>query len=234
MKRLMFFILLIIFILSSKSNAQGLYNEMWGSGGFTLALPKLYSVDLERDAEGNSTNNLLLTHPNEGAFGLYLGLKLNLYETKNGFYFGPSVYYQKFFTGTELILFEEDLEAGTIQEIKKTISEFSINGDFYYKIPKRERDLYVGAGVGVHNVKFVTNFKLDPPRTIINFPDFDPVVNNEINESETKVSVNLIYKVKIVQNLFLEGRFELMNGLNQFKLVWTYKLWDRKKHTEKF
>ncbi len=237
MKRLMIFILLIVFILSSKLNAQGLFNEVWGNGGFTLALPKLYSLDLERDIEGNSTDNLILTHPYEGAFGLFLGLKLNLYETKNAFYFGPSVYYQKFFAGTELILFEEDfdLETGTstIQEVKKTISEFSINGDFYYKIPKRERDLYIGAGVGVHNVKFVTNFKLDPLRTFVNFHDFG-LENNEIDESETKVGVNLICKVKIVQNLFLEGRFELMNGLNQFKLVWTYKLWGKKNNSEEF
>ncbi|NVM03939.1 MAG: hypothetical protein HWN67_16525 [Candidatus Helarchaeota archaeon] len=221
MKKLTLLILLANFIYISGTRAQPIFNELWGNAGFTLALPKLYTLDLKED-------QMDLMNISEGTFGLFLGFKANLFEIKKDFYFGPSVYYQYNMPGTQYIMFPEDFVEGYTQEIQYKISDFSINGDFYYKIPGRERDLYAGAGVGIHDVRFKTKFILEPWRSVPGLND-DDWENDEINESETKVGFHLIGKVKIIQNLFLEGRFEFVSGLNQFKLVWTYKLWSKRR-----
>jgi len=225
MKKPTLLILLMAFIYVSGTRAQPIFNELWGNAGFTLALPKLYTL------ERIGLNQLDLMNISEGTFGLFLGFKANLFEIKKDFYFGPSVYYQYNMPGTQYIMFPEDFPTeslpGYTQEIQYKISDFSINGDFYYKIPARERDLYAGAGVGIHDVRFNTKFILEGYSRL---PEFDE--NDEIDASETKVGFHLIGKVKIIQNLFLEGRFEFVSGLNQFKLVGTYKLWSKRRGIE--
>ncbi len=247
MKKLVVLILLMIFAFVSGTNSQTFFGEIWGNGGFALSLPKLYTLDIGEEYEDGKIKNYILNRNTTGAFGLYAGLKVKLFEINKNIYFGPSVYFQKILAGTELIMFENPLTVDTYEllsnEVKHTISDLNINGDFYFKIPNRERDLFVGAGVGVHNVKFTTAFDLglnleEHWRPIANFPDEEfhsfGEPYPEIDDSETKIGLNLFAKIKIVQNLFLEGRFEFVSGLNQFRLTASYKLWERKKFEEEY
>jgi len=221
-------LLLMAFIYASGIRAQSIFNELWGSAGFTMSRPQLYSINLVTPAEGDDYFNLF--SESKDVTGLFLGFKANLFEIKDYFYFGPSVYYQHFYPE---VRYEDTGIDEPLQMIDYTISDFSINGDFYFKVLRRERSLFVGLGVGIHDVRFKTNFFLEPQRDIHAYPDFDPVENNEIDDSEKKVAFHLIGKVEISKNVSLEARFEFLPDFNQFKLVWAYSLWDRRKNVEK-
>ena len=244
MKKLVIQILIMIFALVSGTNSQTFFSEIWGNAGFALSLPKLYTLDTEA-AFSEPVDEYILNSSTTGAFGLYAGLKVKLFEINEHVYFGPSIYIQKILAGTELIMFENPIDANNYQflsnEVKHTISDLNINGDFYFKIPSRERELFVGAGVGIHSVKFKTALDIGLGeeaywREIANFPGEGSYSFDEpypkIDDSETKIGLNLIAKIKLIQNLFLEGRFEFVSGLNQFRLTASYKLWDRKKIEE--
>lgn len=221
-------LLLMAFIYASGTRAQAIFNQLWGSAGFTISRPQLYSINLVTPAEGDDYFNLL--SESKDVTGLFLGFKANLFEIKDYFYFGPSIYYQHFFPEVQ---YEDTGVDDFLQRIDYTISDFSINGDFYFKVLRRERSLYVGLGVGIHDVRFKTNFFLEPPRDIRPNSDFDPVENNEIDDSEKKVAFHLIGKVEISKNVSLEARFEFLPDLNQFKLVWAYSFWNRGENVEK-
>lgn len=220
-------LLLMAFIYASGTRAQTIFNGLWGAAGFTISHPQLYSINLVTPAEGDDYFSLF--SESKDVTGLFLGFKANLFEFKDYFYFGPSVYYQHFFPEVQYVDTGID---DFLQEVDYTISDFSINGDFYFKVLRRERGLYVGLGVGIHDVRFKSKFFLEPPRDIPTFPDFDPVENNEIDESEKKVARHLMVKIEISRNVSLEARFEFMNDLNQFKLVWAYSFWNRGKDTK--
>lgn len=221
--------LLMAFVYASGTRAQSIFNELWGSAGFTVSRPLLYSIKLVTPDPGKGDDYFNLFSESKDITGLFLGFKANLFEIKDYFYFGPSVYYQHFYPEVRY----EDVGEDYYQEIHYTMSDFSINGDFYFKVLRRERSLFVGLGVGIHDVRFKSRFFLEPPRDIPAYPDFDPVANNEIDDSEKKVAFHLIGKVEISKNVSLEARFEIMNDLNQFKLVWAYRLWGRRKNVEK-
>ena len=193
MKKLVVLILLMIFAFVSGTNSQTFFGEIWGNGGFALSLPKLYTLDIGEEYEDGKIKNYILNRNTTGAFGLFAGLKVKLFEINENVYFGPSVYFQKI--------------------------------------------------LAVHNVKFTTAFDLglnleEHWRPIANFPDEEfhsfGEPYPEIDDSETKIGLNLFAKIKIVQNLFLEGRFEFVSGLNQFRLTASYKLWERKKFEEEY
>ena len=228
MKKLSMIILFMFFICSSGTRAQSIFNGFWGSTGITISRPEVYRLNFVTAQDDDDYFNLY--NETKDITGLFLGLKVNLFEIKDYFYFGPSLYYLHFFP--EIQYEEGGAEDIYYQEIDYTISDFSINGDFYFKLLKRERSIYAGLGVGIHDVRFRTKFFLDPPRDIPYFPEFDPEENNEIDESEKKVAFHLIGKVDLSEKISLEARFEFMSELNQFKIVWAYNFWRRRESPE--
>ncbi len=232
MKKFTVLLLLMVFAFVSESFSQSFFSEIWGNAGFALSNPKLYTIDKAEEEFFYDLNQ-----NSEGVFGLFLGLKANLLAINENFYFGPSIYINKLLPGTALIYIDDPISEDEYRiltnEIKYNLTDLSVNGDFYYKIPKKGSALFSGAGAGIHNVTFKTTFDLADNWDRAG--DFEPPITQEdnvIDDSETKVALNLIAKVNLIQNLFLEGRFEFMDGLNQFRIIGTYKLWERKKFEE--
>ena len=236
MRRIVLIAMVMTIMSFSNSYSQKVFSEVWINGGFGLSLAEMYSINIlgEEQWEGIEGDKSY-----EGVFGLLIGGGIKLFEINENTYFAPSIYYHHLVPG-KTILYYYDYDSGTdtyseyTYETDNTLKDLSINGDFYFKIPKRERTLFLGIGVGVHNVTFKQEFSFEPKITgeVPGLPGIyynDENDNNKlIDESETKVGINLIAKVKLVQDLFLEGRFEITPGFPQFRLSASYPLWKRK------
>ena len=238
MRRIAFIAAILILVNFSVSNSQNRFSEIWINGGFGLSIPEMYTIDVlgEEHWEGIQGSKSY-----EGTFGLIIGMGVKLFEVKEGVYFVPSINYQHLVPGEHLIYYLDYENEKYIEydyRIKNTLQDLSINGDFYFQVPGRERNLYFGVGVGIHNVTFKQEFSFDPEpwqsqERIPGLPGIKPLdespANNLIDESETKVGLNLMAKVKLVGDLFLEGRIELIPGFPQFRISASYPLWKRKK-----
>ncbi|MCK4967103.1 hypothetical protein KAS50_08730 [bacterium] len=222
----------------SASHSQNMFSEIWINGGFGLSMPEMYTIDAigEEHWEGIKGSQSY-----EGTFGLIIGMGVKLFEIKEGVFFAPSINYQHLVPGEHLIYYLDYFEQGEEYveydyRIKNTLKDLSINGDFYFQVPGRERTLYWGIGVGIHNVTKKHEFSYDPEpwgqgSMTDEIPGLPGVTeeNNLIDESETKVGLNLMAKVKLVENLFLEGRIEIIPGFPQFRITASYPLWKKKK-----
>ena len=247
MRRIALIAAILVLLNVSASHSQNMFTEIWVNGGFGLSMPEMYTIDVVTEDE--HWGGIQGSQSYEGTFGLIVGLGVKLFEIKEGVYFAPSVNYQQLMPGEHLIYYLDYFEGQDEPyieydyTIKNTLKDLSVNGDFYFQVPKRERTLYLGIGVGVHSVTFKQEFVFDPELwnsgqhmdgTIPGLPGIRPdtgdePANNIIDESETKVGLNLMAKVKLVEDLFLEGRFEIIPGFPQFRLTASYPLWKKKK-----
>lgn len=243
MRRIALIAVILVLANFSASHSQNMFSEIWINGGFGLSMPEMYTIDAigEEHWEG-----LQGSQSYEGTFGLIIGMGVKLFEIKEGVYFAPSINYQHLVPGEHLIYYLDYFEGREEPydhynySIKNTLQDLSINGDFYFQIPKRERTLYLGVGVGIHNVTFKQEFsgqhtingqEVSVWTVLDEIPGLPGVTEakNWIDESETKVGLNLMAKVKLVGDLFLEGRFEIIPGFPQFRISASYPLWKKKK-----
>ena len=95
-------LLLMAFIYASGIRAQSILNELWGSAGFTVSRPQLYSLNLVTPAEGEDYFNLF--NESIDVTGLFLGFKANLFEIKDYFYYFSTFFplFQKLYAQTSL------------------------------------------------------------------------------------------------------------------------------------
>ena len=217
----------------SASHSQNMFSEIWINGGFGLSMPEMYTIDVLGEEYWEEIKG---SQSYEGTFGLIIGIGVKLFEIKEGVFFAPSINYQHLVPGEHLIYYLDYVNEEYIEydyKINNTLKDLSINGDFYFQVPKRERTLYLGVGVGIHNVtkKHEFSYNPEPWDTQDEIPGLPGVTEakNLIDESETKVGLNLMAKVKLVENLFLEGRIEIIPGFPQFRITASYPLWKKKK-----
>ncbi|MFC1557856.1 hypothetical protein ACFL40_00730 [candidate division KSB1 bacterium] len=244
MRRIVLMAVILVLANFAASHSQSMFNEIWINGGFGLSMPEMYTIDATGEEHWDGLQG---SQSYEGTFGLVIGMGVNLFKIKEGVYFAPSVYYQHLVPGENLIYYLDYFEGRDPlydeynYTINNTLKDLSINGDFYFQVPERERTLYWGIGVGIHNVTKEHKFSFNPlpwftgniGETIPGLPgiktETDTPANNLIDESETKVGLNLMAKVKLVEDLFLEGRFEIIPGFPQFRISASYPLWKKKK-----
>ncbi len=209
--------LVCVGIYSEASARFGLW-EVRGLAGMSTTTVNQYSV--EPSGEGFES---LIMQTEQDYTGIPIGLRFTLASANEGPALNFNVFFQPVLAddGDVVYLVLPDVWGGGT--INRSYWDVGGSAEITYRLAEPFRGFYFGAGVGLHRVTDKTTFT--PPFYLTS--DF-PLPIDVLDNGDFRTGIHLLAGIPLHPRFAIEGRYEIINDFNQFKIgvsigFWSYQ-----------